>query len=106
MDYRLKRKEDFDLVFHKGTRVFANNLTLVFIKSDKLKIGYSVGKKHGGSVERNRIKRLLRASFFEYRDRIINPCYIVFVPKPENEYSFKNFNKSMEYVLKKSGLIK
>ena len=60
MDYRLKRSVDFDKVFKKGKRAFSNSLTLVYFKTESLKAGFAVSKKHGKSVKRNRIKRLLR----------------------------------------------
>lgn len=106
MDTRLKRREDFDLVFKKGNRVFSDNLTMLYIKSKELKIGYSVGKKHGGSVQRNRIKRLLRASFFNKSKKIKDNYYIVFLPKVKEEYTYQGFMSSMDYLLKKSGILK
>ena len=63
IDYRLKKEKDFNLVFKKGKRAFSSKLTLVYLPSDEIKVGYAVSKKHGGSVVRNRIKRLLRESF-------------------------------------------
>ena len=62
-DIRLKKQKDFDLVFNKGKRIYAKTLTLVFVESKELKFGISLSKKFGKSVKRNRIKRLLRASF-------------------------------------------
>ena len=61
MDIRLKKQKDFDLVFKKGNRVYSKSLTILFIKSESLKIGISLSKKHGKAVKRNKIKRLLRA---------------------------------------------
>ncbi len=106
MDIRLKRKEDFEKVFKHGKRVYSQNLTLLYIESNELKIGYSVSKKHGCSVKRNRVKRLLRASFFNFKDNVAGNYYIVFLPKVSNEYDYEGFCKSMRYLLKKSGLLK
>ena len=58
-DIRLKKEKDFNLVFKKGTRVFSSSLTMVYFPSREIKAGFAVSKKHGGSVVRNRIKRLL-----------------------------------------------
>ena len=60
MDYRLKKEKDFNTVFNKGQRMFSNTLTMIYLPSKELKAGYAVGKKHGGSVKRNRIKRIIR----------------------------------------------
>lgn len=104
MEYRLKRSEDFDRVFKKGTRVFSGSLTLIYFPAKSLKAGYAVGKKHGGSVKRNRVKRLLRESFRSYLPRLKNGFFFVFIPKVKEEYSLKNFQKDMGYLFKKAGL--
>ena len=104
LDYRLKRSEDFDRVFKKGTRVFSNSLTLIYLSADSLKVGYAVGKKHGGSVKRNRIKRLLRESFRSYLPRLKNRFFFVFIPKVKEEYTLKSFHGDMGYLLKKAGM--
>ena len=38
-------------------------MTVLYVPSNEIKFGITVGKKHGGSVIRNRIKRLYRESF-------------------------------------------
>ena len=62
MIYRLKRKSDFDKLFSKGKKSYSKSLTMLNFPSEDFRIGYSVSKKHGNAVKRNRIKRLLRAS--------------------------------------------
>ena len=59
-DIRLKREKDFSLVFNKGKRLYSSALSMIYLPADALKAGFAVSKKHGGSVKRNRIKRLLR----------------------------------------------
>ena len=106
-DYRLKREKDFKAVFNKGKRLFSSELTLVYLPSEQLKVGYAVGKKHGVSVKRNRIKRLLRESFRSFIPSIQGQnFFFVFIPKEKEEYSLEKFKKSMEYILKKGGFLK
>lgn len=104
MEYRLKRSEDFDRVFKKGTRVFSNSLTLIYFTAGSLKVGYAVGKKHGGSVKRNRIKRLLRESFRSYFSRLKGGFFFVFIPKVKDDYSLNAFKSDMGYLFRKAGL--
>lgn len=91
MNNRLKRESDFNKVFSKGKRVYLKTLAMLYVKSDQLKIGYSVSKKHGHAVMRNRIKRLLRAATREVFKDYETPLYIVFMPKKRDEYSYDEF---------------
>jgi ribonuclease P protein component len=104
-DYRLKKEKDFNLVFNKGKRLYSSSLTLVYLPSSGLKAGFAVSKKHGGSVMRNRIKRLLRESFRSFTPIIRQNFFFVFIPKVSSEYSLENFKESMEFIFKKGGII-
>ena len=77
---------------------------MLYTKSNYLKIGYSLSKKHGKAVRRNKIKRLLRAAAREvFKD--FNVSYnIVFLPKVQEEYSYKEYVKDMAFILKKENL--
>ena len=100
-DCRLKKEKDFDSVFKKGKRLFSANLTLVYLPADCLKVGYAVGKKHGTSVKRNKIKRILRESFRSFQPKLRQNFFFVFIPKVSNEHSLEIIQKEMEYLLKK-----
>lgn len=104
MIYRLKRKSDFDKLFSKGKKSYSRSLTMLYFPSEDFRIGYSVSKKHGNAVKRNRIKRLLRASAREaFKD--LNKNYrIVIMPKVRDDYSFEKFLSEMNYLKKKENL--
>ena len=74
-------------------------------QSGETKIGISVGKKHGKAVERNRIKRLLRAVYLPLLPHIKESYFIVFLPRVKEEYSFDNFKKAVGYLLKRENLL-
>ena len=105
MDYRLKREKDFQAVISKGKRIYSESLTLIYLKSEELKVGFAVGKKHGGSVKRNRIKRLLRESFRSFTLSLRQNFFFVFIPKIKDDYSLDVFKKDMGYVLKKGNFL-
>ena len=105
-DYRLKKEKDFNLVFSKGKRLFSSRLTAVYFPSNNLKAGFAVSKKHGGSVKRNRIKRLLRESFRSFIPQIGQNFFFVFIPKVKDEYTLNLFKESMGYIFKKGGFLK
>lgn len=103
-DYRLKKEKDFNLVFNKGKRLYSSHLTVIVLPSSEIKAGFAVSKKHGGSVVRNRIKRLLRESFRSFTPQLGKNFFFVFIPKVENEYSLQKFKESMAYLFKKGGI--
>ena len=105
-DYRLKKEKDFNLVFKKGKRLYSSTLTLVYFAAKETKAGFCVSKKHGKSVKRNRIKRLLRESFRSFMPSFRQNFFFVFIPKVKDEYTLKSFKESMGYIFKKGGFLK
>ena len=67
---RLLRHADFERVYKQGRRHFAAHMTVFYLRrpepeDDKheqsgLRVGFTVGKVLGGSVQRNRMRRRLR----------------------------------------------
>ena len=104
MIYRLKRKSDFDKLFSKAKKVYSRSLTMLYFPSEDFKIGYSVSKKHGNAVKRNRIKRLLRASAREAFKDLKKNYRIVIMPKVREEYLYEKFVSEMNYLKKKENL--
>ena len=101
---RLKKQADFQKLFGRGKRAFSPSLTLLYRPSDRLRMGISIGKKHGKAVKRNRIKRLLREAFRLEAEHIKGKYSIVLVPKVAEEYSVKVFREHLQCMLKKEKL--
>src|SRR5689334_12845233 len=92
-EHRLTDKRDFQKVFHHG-QSFANRyLVLYYLKSrtnTEFRVGFSVSKKVGKAVTRNRVKRLLREAFRLDKDRIKEPYDLVVIARPSAaELDFK-----------------
>ena len=68
---RLTRSAEFDRVYRQG-RSFANRHLAVYAfprpAEETTRLGLSVGRKVGGAVERNKVKRLLREAFWQSED--------------------------------------
>ena len=99
--YRLKKQADFQKLFNKGKRAFTPSLSIVYRPCDHMIMGISVGKKHGKSVQRNRIKRLLREAFRAVQEEMKGTYSIVLIPKVCDEYSVKNFEKQLRWIIQK-----
>lgn len=67
-------------------------------------MGISIGKKHGKSVQRNRIKRLLREAFRETSSEMQGTYSFILIPKVNEEYSFHTFKKHLQCMIKKEKL--
>ena len=67
---RLSRSQDFDRVYRSGRSVANRYLVLYYFRRSPAgetpspsRIGFSVSKRIGSAVERNRLKRVLREAF-------------------------------------------
>ena len=101
---RLKKQSDFQKLFQKGKRAFSPTLTMLYFPAKELKMGISIGKKHGKSVRRNRIKRLIREAFRAERESVQGTYHIVLIPKVREEYTLFAFKNDLNRMLKKEKL--
>lgn len=104
----MKRNKRFRYVYRKGKSVSSRPLVMIYnrSKSGKVQVGFSVSKKLGNSVTRNRVKRRLREAF---RPMIpdIKPGYdIIFIARdPSVNAEFDYLVHSMSGLLIKAGLM-
>lgn len=102
--FRLKKQSDFKKLFEKGKRAFAPSLTIVYKSAEKMTMGVSVGKKHGKSVVRNRVKRLLREAFRSVQGQMQGTYSIVLIPKVSEHYAFETFRGQLQCIIRKENL--
>jgi ribonuclease P protein component len=101
---RLKKQADFQKLFQKGKRAFTSSFTLIYRPSEKMRMGISIGKKHGKSVQRNRIKRLIREAFRNTQGEMEGKYSLVIIPKVCDKYEYATFVKHFQWVIKKEKL--
>lgn len=73
---RLSRSGEFDRVYRDGSSHATRHLVLYSFprkaddEGEDVRLGVSVSRKVGGSVDRNRVKRVLRETFWDLADRL------------------------------------
>ena len=83
---RLSRSGEFERVYREGRSHASRHLIVyAFPRSDDEtdpRLGISVGRKLGGAVERNRLKRRLRAAFDELPEGLSEDVDYVLIARP------------------------
>jgi ribonuclease P protein component len=83
---RLSRSAEFDRVYRSGRSVANRYLVLYTFPRDggePARVGLSVGRRVGGAVERNRVKRLLREACALHAARLPGGHDVVLVARPD-----------------------
>lgn len=79
--YRLSANGQFNYVYRRGKRVSTKDLSLLYINHRNKQVGFSVSKKVGVAVVRNRTKRRLRECIRPLLP-LMKKGYYVFVARP------------------------
>lgn len=106
---RLKKRKQFNWTFKNGKQVFAKDIVLVYTetKTKNFKAGFSVTKKVGKAVTRNKIKRRLKAIVTNLQNDILDKHTLIFVAKPGiTDCTFADLEGQVKYLLKKANLLK
>ena len=103
--YRLKKNRAFQYVYRKGHSVACRNLVMLLAPGRELKIGFSVSKKTGNAVTRNRIKRRLRECFRPCLGDVKTGLYVIVARPSAAEAAFGELKRDVSYLLKKQNAL-
>ena len=104
---RLRKDSDFKNIYRKGKSLATKTLVFYFIKNDLgyTRVGYSISKKVGKAVIRNRIRRLIKENLKDIPD-LKDGYDIIFIGRiPSSESNYKEIGKSVRYLFRKSGVL-
>lgn len=106
--YRLKKRKEFNYIFKNGKSYSCKYLIINYLptKLPELKVGFSVSKKIGNAVVRNKVKRRLREAFKASQPNIdTNYNYIFVARKGIENISYTEIANSLNFCLIKTKLM-
>lgn len=101
--HRLRKNSEFKFVYRYGRACSNEWMILRYVYLEELqkerpvRIGISVSKKVGGAVVRNKVKRRIAASLYDYANRLPDKCCLIFIAK--NGLKDASFGQTKEAVL-------
>jgi|YelNatPaOPRAMG01_1025707.scaffolds.fasta_scaffold277125_1 ribonuclease P protein component len=109
VDNRLKRSGGFKAVYDRG-RSYAADLVVLYAlpkrERTKTRFGFSVSKKIGGSVQRNRARRLIREAVRLLLPRVLDGWDVVIIARRSIVGAeFSDVMLCVEKLLERAGVI-
>ena len=94
-------------MYKHAVSVADKNFIMLYCESHAkpTKVGFSVSKKFGKAVYRNRIRRQMKAAVSAVIEEVVGGYNIVFIPKKHQAYEFCDVQQSVNRLLGKAGLL-
>ncbi len=96
---RVKKRRDFTRVYQKGKSVAAKDLVLCWRKTGLplYRVGFTVSKKVGNAVVRNKVRRRLK-EIARLRPELFSPGrdYIIVARPSASQISYREMEKELE----------
>ncbi len=106
---RLKKSWEFKQVYRFGQALVTRNVVLYFCTNsiEGNRLGFSISKKVGGSVERHRIKRIYREAFHHLQDMLKKGYdFVIVARKPAVKMDYFSAKEELLSLCKKGKLLK
>ncbi|MDP9727904.1 ribonuclease P protein component [Alicyclobacillus tolerans] len=107
--HRLRENRDFRRVFQRG-QSFATSRLVLYSFPNRLshyRVGFSVSKKMGNAVVRNRLKRVLRACFYQLEKDLssVSADFVIICRKPAVDAEFDVLLSDLRKMLNKAKIM-
>ncbi|MCH5151756.1 MAG: ribonuclease P protein component [Clostridiales bacterium] len=105
--YRLKKNYQYNYVYKHADSVADKNFVMLYCSSNtkQSKFGFSVSKKYGKAVARNRIRRQMKAALSTFASEVKGGYNVIFIPRRHEGYEFRDVLTSVKALLYKAGLL-
>lgn len=106
---RVKKNSHFRYIYNRGKSISNASLVMYTNRNNKPinRIGISVSKKIGNSVVRNRVKRLIKESYRNNKDRFIKGYDIIYIARiGTSKLKYIDIEKSIFNLAKRGGILK
>ncbi|NLM97291.1 MAG: ribonuclease P protein component [Halanaerobiaceae bacterium] len=103
---RLRKKSEFNRVYNRGKSVATYNLVLYYYPNNQNlnRVGFSISKKIGKAVVRNKLKRRLREIIRLKKDLKKGFDIIIIARKPVIELDYCGLERDLDILLSKAGI--
>ena len=106
---KLKKSWEFQRAYQKGSKYWNRYFVIYVLQNhfNHLRLGITVSKKVGKSVQRNRVKRLIRESFRQLRTQINVDYDIVVVGRtPACRLTCQETQTALAHLFQKAAILK
>ena len=106
--YSLKKNKEFQRVYRVGKSCGSRTMVLIYCRArhGSIKVVFSVSKKVGNAVTRNLVKRRMREALRLMLPEIKRNYNIIFVAREAAaRESYRNLQKTIQYLLRKTDLL-
>lgn len=104
--FRLRKRKQFQYVYHRGKSCACRELVVLYVRNTRLQVGFSVSRKVGNSVVRNRVKRRLREQFRLLIPQLRPGYYVIIARQAAAAADSRTLRASLLYALRRQSLMR